>query len=210
VGRRFGDVALDIQVSEGSRSTTLRVKLEPFTLIGATTNPELMPRPLRDRFQIVEAVDFYEAGDLAGIAARATQSIGIPTSEAAAARIGKAGRGTPRQALSLVQRVVDAAVVARRNAIDDEFAAKVLHEDGIDANGLDVMDRKLLRALLQDGKREPIGLKKLSAMTGISAATIQAVHEPFLMRLGLMTSTPRGRMATQRAAFLPQVRNAGG
>lgn len=194
------DGRIDLPVGEGNRARTIGFELAPFTLIGATTRTAMLSGPLRDRFQIVEAIEFYGDDELAAIVRRTAAILGIGISEPAALEIGHRSRGTPRIANRLIRRVRDFAQVrgAARVELDDASAA--LQELGIDAEGLDVLDRRLLTMILENFRGGPVGVEALAASLGEPRDTLEGVVEPFLLQRGFLLRTPRGRMATGRAA----------
>lgn len=194
------DFALDLVTGKGPSASSIRLPLKPFTLIGATTRMALLTGPLRDRFGMVFALDFYDEESLTEIVFRSARILGVVIDAAAARELASRSRGTPRVANRLLRRIRDYAQVRVESSIGAPFAREVLAELEIDELGLDEVDRKLLRALALKFGGGPVGLQTLSAATGEDADTIMDVYEPFLLRLGFLDRTPRGRLAT-RAAF---------
>lgn len=193
------DFALDIVIGKGPAARTLRIDLPPFTLIGATTRPGLLTSPLRDRFGIQCRLDFYEIDDLVCIIKRAAGILNIKIEEEGAYEIARRARGTPRIANRLLKRVRDYALVKGDGIIDKEIAAFALNRLEIDEWGLDMLDRMILEAIIIKFAGGPVGLETLSAAVSEEPDTITDVYEPYLLKLGLIQKTPRGRIATERA-----------
>lgn len=194
------DRRIDLPVGEGSRARTINIELQPFTLIGATTRTAMLSGPLRDRFQIVEAIELYGDDELARIVARTASILGFPIAEAGALEIGRRSRGTPRIANRLTRRVRDFAQVRGAREIDAVGASRALDALGIDKEGLDANDRRLLTMILEGFDGGPVGVEALAASLGEPRDTLEAVYEPFLLQRGFLLRTPRGRMATAKAA----------
>lgn len=194
------DGRIDLPVGEGSRARTIGFDLAPFTLIGATTRTALLSGPLRDRFQIIEAIEFYGDDELAAIVRRTASILGFPVSEEAALEIGRRSRGTPRIANRLIRRVRDFAQVDGEPRIELRDATSALRELGIDGEGLDSLDRRLLTMILENFRGGPVGVDALAASLGEPRDTLEGVVEPFLLQRGFLLRTSRGRMATARAA----------
>ncbi len=194
------DGRIDLAVGEGSRARTINFDLAPFTLIGATTRTALLSGPLRDRFQIIEGIDFYTDEELAQIVARTSSLLGFTVTQAGAREIGRRSRGTPRIANRLTRRVRDFAQVGGHRQIDTQQASIALDELGIDREGLDAIDRKLLSMILQQFTGGPVGVDALAASLGEPRDTLESVYEPFLLQRGFLLRTHRGRMATSKAA----------
>ncbi|SHG98531.1 Holliday junction DNA helicase subunit RuvB [Thermosyntropha lipolytica DSM 11003] len=193
------DFALDIVIGKGPAARTLRIDLPPFTLIGATTRPGLLTSPLRDRFGIQCRLDFYEVEDLVTIIKRAAGILNIKIEDDGAYEIAKRARGTPRIANRLLKRVRDYAMVKGNGVIDYEIARLALDKLEIDEWGLDVLDRLILETIIVKFGGGPVGLETLSAAVSEEPDTITDVYEPYLLKLGLIQKTPRGRIATERA-----------
>lgn len=194
------DGRIDLPVGEGNRARTVGFELAPFTLIGATTRTALLSGPLRDRFQILEAIEFYGDDELAAIVCRTASILGIPVSGAAALEIGRRSRGTPRVANRLIRRVRDFAQVRGARSIELADAAAALLELGIDAEGLDMLDRRMLTMIVENFRGGPVGVEALAASLGEPRDTLEGVVEPFLLQRGFVLRTPRGRIATIKAA----------
>jgi len=193
------DFALDFVVGKGPSAKSMRLKLKPFTLIGATTKAGLISNPLRDRFGVVERLEMYSDADIKKILERSAKIIGIEIDESALVELSKRTRGTPRIANRLLRRVRDFADVYGEGKITKEVCKKALDLLQIDDFGLDYTDRKILETIIKKFGGGPVGLDTLSATTGEEAVTIEDVYEPYLMQLGFIDRTPRGRIATALA-----------
>lgn len=193
------DFCIDIVIGKGPAARTLQIDLPPFTLVGATTRPGLLSSPLRDRFGITFRLDFYGEEDLARIITRAASILGIPVDGDGAAEIARCSRGTPRVANRLLKRVGDFALVQGCGKIDKESAAQALQLLEIDAMGLDMVDRMILEAIITKFDGGPVGLETLAASVSEETDTLTDVYEPYLLKLGLISKTPRGRVATPHA-----------
>ena len=193
------DFQLDIMVGEGPAARSIKIDLPPFTLVGATTRAGLLTSPLRDRFGIVQRLEFYQVADLSPIVARSGSLLGLNMDAAGALEIAKRARGTPRIANRLLRRVRDYAEVKMAGVIDQRCADSALNMLSVDAQGFDHMDRRLLLTLLETYSGGPVGVDSLAASIGEERDTIEDVIEPFLMQQGYITRTPRGRMATKQA-----------
>jgi Holliday junction DNA helicase RuvB len=193
------DYQLDVVFESGPAARTLKLPLERFTLIGATTRSGLLTSPLRDRFQIVERLDYYLPDELTRIALRSASLLGIHIEEAGAKEIGRRARGTPRIANRLLRRIRDFAEVQGRGVVDLEAAVSALAQLEIDESGLDVMDRRILTTIIDKFDGGPVGLETIAASVGEERDTLEDVYEPFLLQQGLLQRTPRGRVATARA-----------
>lgn len=193
------DFQLDIMVGEGPAARSIKIDLPPFTLVGATTRAGLLTSPLRDRFGIVQRLEFYGVEDLSQIVARSGHLLGLNMQGAGALEIAKRARGTPRIANRLLRRVRDYAEVKMAGVIDQGCADSALNMLSVDAQGFDHMDRRLLLTLLETYAGGPVGVDSLAASIGEERDTIEDVIEPFLMQQGYITRTPRGRMATKLA-----------
>ena len=193
------DYQLDIMIGEGPAARSIKIDLPPFTLIGATTRAGSLTSPLRDRFGIVQRLEFYQVPDLQHIVSRSARYMGLEMSEEGAFEVAKRSRGTPRIANRLLRRVRDFAEVKHDGSISLEIAAQALDMLNVDAEGFDYMDRKLLLAVLDKFFGGPVGLDNLAAAIGEERETIEDVLEPYLIQQGFLQRTPRGRMATVRA-----------
>ncbi|MGE5552476.1 MAG: Holliday junction branch migration DNA helicase RuvB [Betaproteobacteria bacterium] len=193
------DFALDIIIGKGPGARSVRLDLSPFTLVGATTRAGLLTSPLRDRFGIVARLDFYRQEELAEILIRAARILDIPIEAGGAGEIARRARGTPRVANRLLRRVRDFAQVRAGGAITTEVARAALQMMDVDEQGLDQTDRLLLRTIIEKFGGGPVGVETLAAATAEEVETIEDVYEPFLMQLGLLKRTPRGRTVTQAA-----------
>jgi len=195
------DYQLDILIGEGPAARSIRLDLPPFTLIGATTRAGLLTSPLRDRFGIVQRLEFYDTADLTHIVRRSAEILNIAADEAGAREIACRSRGTPRIANRLLRRVRDYAQVRADGKVTTEVADKALGMLKVDNSGFDIMDRKLLSAVIEKFDGGPVGVDSLAAAIGEERGTIEDVLEPFLIQQGYLMRTPRGRVAT-RAAYL--------
>lgn len=193
------DYQLDIMIGEGPAARSIKIDLPPFTLVGATTRAGSLTSPLRDRFGIVQRLEFYQVADLQSIVARSAECLELELSEEGALEVARRSRGTPRIANRLLRRVRDFAEVRHNGTINGEVAMQALDMLNVDAEGFDYMDRKLLLALLDKFLGGPVGLDNLAAAIGEERETIEDVLEPFLIQQGFLQRTPRGRMATPRA-----------
>ncbi len=195
------DYQLDIMIGEGPAARSIKLNLPPFTLIGATTRAGLLTSPLRDRFGIVQRLEFYNVEDLTHIVRRSAQILNVVLDETGAQQIASRSRGTPRIANRLLRRVRDFAEVKADGRITREVADQALTMLNVDNNGFDMMDRKLLLAIIEKFGGGPVGLDNLAAALGEERDTIEDVLEPFLIQQGYLMRTSRGRMAT-RATYL--------
>ncbi|HEY5761232.1 MAG TPA: Holliday junction branch migration DNA helicase RuvB [Steroidobacter sp.] len=193
------DFQLDIMIGEGPGARSIKLDLPPFTLIGATTRAGLLTSPLRDRFGIVQRLEFYDHAELQRIVTRSASLLGVPADAAGAARIAQRSRGTPRIANRLLRRVRDYAEVRAGGRITDEVAQAALDMLDVDPLGFDLMDRKLLLTIIEKFDGGPVGVESLSAALGEERGTIEDVIEPFLIQQGFIMRTARGRMATRLA-----------
>ncbi len=194
------DFALDIVVGKGPSARSIRLKLPRFTVIGATTRLALVTAPLRARFGAVFRLDFYELPDMVAIVKRAAALLNVPIDDAGAQVIARRARGTPRVALRLLRRVRDFAQVRAEGAITASVAEEALNLLDVDPLGLDDLDRRVLRAIIEKFGGGPVGLETIAAAVSEAPDTIMDVVEPYLLRLGFLERTPRGRVAT-RAAY---------
>lgn len=193
------DYQLDIIIGEGPSARSIQLNLSPFTLVGATTRAGLLTSPLRDRFGIVQRLEFYNLEDLSTILLRAAKVFSIELEPTAAKHIARRARGTPRIANRLLRRVRDYAEVKHEGKITPEIADKALSMLAIDHNGCDMMDRKLLSTLIDNFSGGPVGVDSLAAAMSEEVGTIEEVIEPFLIQEGFLVRTARGRMATEKA-----------
>ncbi|MCB1688604.1 MAG: Holliday junction branch migration DNA helicase RuvB [Halioglobus sp.] len=195
------DYQLDIMIGEGPGARSIKLDLPPFTLVGATTRAGLLTSPLRDRFGIVQRLEFYEVADLAHIVERSAHILEIGIDAKGAAEIARRSRGTPRIANRLLRRVRDYAEVKSNGHITDDIADRALDMLSVDQKGFDHLDRRLLLALVEKFDGGPVGVESLAAAISEERGTIEDVLEPYLIQQGYILRTPRGRMAT-RAAYL--------
>lgn len=195
------DYQLDIIIGQGPNARTLKLNLPKFTLIGATTRTGLLTSPLRDRFGVVNRLDFYSAEELAMIVRRSAGILNVPVDDNAAFEIAKRSRGTPRIANRLLKRIRDFAQVLGDGRVHLEIARSSLLSLEVDEKGLDEMDRKLLNTLIQNFNGGPAGIEAIAAALREDKETIEDVYEPYLLQEGFLERTPRGRLAT-RSAFL--------
>ncbi|WMY76205.1 Holliday junction branch migration DNA helicase RuvB [Buttiauxella selenatireducens] len=193
------DYQLDIMIGEGPAARSIKIDLPPFTLIGATTRAGSLTSPLRDRFGIVQRLEFYQVADLQHIVGRSASVLGLEMSEEGALEVARRARGTPRIANRLLRRVRDFAEVRHDGTISQEIASQALDMLNVDTEGFDYMDRKLLLAVIDKFLGGPVGLDNLAAAIGEERETIEDVLEPFLIQQGFLQRTPRGRIATPRA-----------
>jgi Holliday junction DNA helicase RuvB len=193
------DYQLDIMIGEGPAARSIKLDLPPFTLVGATTRAGLLTSPLRDRFGIVQRLEFYNVEDLTSIVTRSARILGVHIDPAGAREIAGRSRGTPRIANRLLRRVRDYAQVKADGNIDTAVAGRALDVLDVDNHGFDMMDRKLLLAIIEKFDGGPVGVDSLAAAIGEERGTIEDVIEPFLIQEGYMMRTPRGRVATKTA-----------
>lgn len=193
------DYQLDIMIGEGPAARSIKIDLPPFTLIGATTRAGSLTSPLRDRFGIVQRLEFYRVEDLEYIVSRSAKFLGMDLSKEGAYLIAKRSRGTPRIANRLLRRVRDYADVKSKGVIDERIATQALDMLDVDNEGFDYMDRKLLLAIIEKFMGGPVGLDNIAAAIGEERETIEDVLEPFLIQQGYIQRTPRGRIATPHA-----------
>ncbi len=193
------DFQLDIMIGEGPAARAIKLDLPPFTLVGATTRAGLLTSPLRDRFGIVQRLEFYSVDDLAHIVTRAAQILGVAIDAEGAREIATRARGTPRIANRLLRRARDFAEVKADGRLNGPVACRALDLLSVDANGFDNMDRRLLLTILQKFDGGPVGVDSLAAAIGEERGTIEDVVEPFLIQQGYLMRTARGRMATRSA-----------
>ena len=195
------DYQLDLMIGEGPAARSIKLNIPPFTLVGATTRAGLLTSPLRDRFGIVQRLEFYEVGDLERIVKRSAAILGVAIDEAGARRIAQRSRGTPRITNRLLRRVRDYAQVRADGRIDEAVADAALDLLEVDRQGFDTLDRKLLTAIIERFDGGPVGIDSLAAALGEERGTLEDVTEPFLIQQGFLVRTARGRMVT-RASYL--------
>ena len=194
------DFALDFIVGKGPSARSMRLKIQPFTLIGATTKAGALSGPLRDRFGIVHRLEFYSFAELKEVVKRTAKILDIKITEEGAGAVAMRSRGTPRIANRLVKRVSDYAIVKADGVVDEKIANHALDNLNIDKSGLDATDRALLTLIADKYQGGPVGLETLAAALGEDSKTIEEVYEPFLLQEGFIQRTPRGRKITPFAA----------
>ncbi|MCA9292423.1 MAG: Holliday junction branch migration DNA helicase RuvB [Phycisphaerales bacterium] len=194
------DGRIDVAIDSGPHAKTVRISLKPFTLIGATTRAGLLSSPLRSRFGLTHALSYYPADDLSIILQRAAELLEITASPEPLARIAKRSRGTPRIALRLLRRVRDYAQVRGEGTIDADTVAQALALEGVDELGLDELDRRYLSTIRNTYEGGPVGLEAIAATMGEDAGTLEDVVEPYLLQIGLVARTRRGRELTRDGA----------
>ncbi len=190
------DFRLDIVMGQGTAARTLTLDLPPFTLVGATTRTGLLTSPLRDRFGMTFRLDYYDDGELAAIVRRSAGILGVEIAADAADEIAGRARGTPRVGNRILRRVRDVAEVRHQGAITDAIAREALELLEVDEAGLERLDRELLRSIVEKYDGGPVGLNTLAAALGEEPDTIEYVYEPYLLQLGFIQRTPRGRTIT--------------
>jgi len=193
------DFQLDILIGEGPGARSIKIDLPPFTLVGATTRAGLLTSPLRDRFGIVQRLEFYGHEDLQRIVERSARILGVPVDAAGAARIAERSRGTPRIANRLLRRVRDFAEVKAQGHVTESVAQAALDLLDVDPQGFDPMDRRLMLTIIEKFEGGPVGVDSLAAALGEERGTIEDVIEPFLIQQGFIMRTARGRVATRNA-----------
>ncbi|WP_213618338.1 Holliday junction branch migration DNA helicase RuvB [Paenibacillus sp. J22TS3] len=193
------DFALDIMIGKGPSARSVRLDLPPFTLVGATTRAGLLSAPLRDRFGVVSRLEFYTVDQLSYIVSRGADILGIEILGNAAEEVALRSRGTPRIANRLLKRVRDYAQVRGDGIITVEIAKEALKMLQVDPMGLDLIDHKMLRAMITNFRGGPVGLDTIAATIGEESQTIEDVYEPYLLQIGFLQRTPRGRMVTAAA-----------
>ena len=193
------DFALDFIVGKGPSARNMRLKIKPFTLIGATTKAGMIAGPLRDRFGVIARLELYSDKDLSVIVSRSAKILGIDIDDEATLEIARRSRGTPRIANRLLKRVRDFAQVIGEGKITFELADKALGLMEVDKLGLDMVDRRILETMMDKFGGGPVGLETLAAATGEEASTIEDVYEPYLIQLGYISRTPRGRIVLKPA-----------
>lgn len=193
------DFKLDLVIGQGPAARTVKIDLEPFTLVGATTRLGLLTSPLRDRFGVILRLEFYAPEELARIVKRSAAILGITITDDGALEIGRRARGTPRIANRLLRRVRDFASVHGNGLVDAEAASQALGRMDVDEHGLDQMDRKILEVIIHHYGGGPVGVKTIAVACSEEVRTIEEIYEPFLIQRGFIKRTPRGRVATARA-----------
>ena len=193
------DFQLDIMIGEGPAARSIKLALQPFTLVGATTRAGLLTSPLRDRFGIVQRLEFYSIAELERIVTRSAGILGVPIDAEGAGRIAQRSRGTPRIANRLLRRVRDYAEVKADGRIDEAVARAALDLLEVDPQGFDALDRKLLLTIIEKFDGGPVGIESLAAAIGEERGTLEDVIEPFLIQQGFLMRTARGRMVTRNA-----------
>ena len=192
------DFAIDIMIGKGASARSIRLDLPKFTLIGATTRAGMLTAPLRDRFGMVDRLEFYSPEELKQIVIRSGDVLGVETDDAGALEIAKRSRGTPRLANRLLKRCRDFAQVCHNGCIDYEVAKTALDKLEVDSMGLDNTDRNILMTMIEKFGGGPVGLDTLAAAIGEDSGTIEDVYEPYLIKNGFINRTPRGRVVTER------------
>lgn len=193
------DYQIDIMIGEGPAARAIKLDVPPFTLVGATTRAGLLTSPLRDRFGIVQRLEFYSSADLADIIVRSAGILNVSIAAGGAREIAARARGTPRIANRLLRRVRDYSEVKEDGSISEAIAARALDMLNVDGSGFDMMDRKLLLTIIQNFDGGPVGIDSIAAALGEVKDTIEDVIEPYLIQQGFMVRTARGRMATKHA-----------
>ena len=191
------DFEIDIIIGEGPAARNIRMPVPPFTLIGATTRTGLLTTPLRDRFGVWQRLEYYDEDELASIVRRSAGILGVPIDETSAVAIAGRSRGTPRVANRLLRRVRDFAEVRHGGRISEEICLAALELFQVDSEGLDKLDRDILRAIVEKFDGGPVGLETLAVALGEEADTVQDVYEPYLIMRGFLMRTPRGRVLTK-------------
>lgn len=193
------DYRIDIMIETGPNARSVQIKLNPFTLVGATTRSGLLTSPLRARFGINSRLEYYDAKTLQGIVDRSAEILEIEIEDVAAHEIARRSRGTPRIANALLRRVRDFAQIKGNGTIDIEIARFALNALNVDQHGLDEMDNKILATIIEKFKGGPVGITTIATAVGEEPGTIEEVYEPFLIQEGYLMRTPRGRQATESA-----------
>jgi len=193
------DFQLDIMIGEGPAARSIKLDVPPFTLVGATTRAGLLTSPLRDRFGIVQRLEFYSPEDLEAIVRRSAGIMNLPTEDQGAVEIAKRARGTPRIANRLLRRVRDFAEVEGNGVVTREVAISAMDMLQVDPHGFDAMDRRVMQTIIEKFDGGPVGIESLAAAVGEERGTIEDVIEPFLIQQGFMMRTARGRVATKNS-----------
>ncbi len=203
------DFRIDVMMGEGAFAESIPLDIKPFTLVGATTRTGLLTKPLQERFGVTLRLDFYPPEDLAKIIMRSARLLGVPCNEEGALSLAHRSRGTPRVANRLIRRVRDFADVRGSGKIDREIVEYTCERLEVDAAGLDVMDRRLLRMLIETYEGGPVGIETLAAGLAEARDTVEDVYEPYLLQQGYLARTPRGRIATRKAYELLDIESVG-
>ena len=193
------DFRVDVMVGKGPGATSIPLELAPFTLVGATTRSGMLPNPLRDRFGFTAHLEFYEVDELREVIARAAIKLGLNIDQAALVEIASRSRGTPRIANRLLRRVRDFAQIKGSGSIDNDITEIALKALNVDSNGLDEMDIRILKVLIDKFNGGPVGLSTIATAIGENTGTLEEVYEPFLIQEGFLMRTPRGRKATEKS-----------
>jgi len=193
------DFKLDIMIGKGPSARSIRIDVQPFTLVAATTRSGLISAPLRNRFGMVFELDFYSEEEIKEIIQRTARKLGIEIAEEAASYVAQRSRGTPRIANRLVKRIRDVATIKKTDVITLAIARETMKMLEIDDHGLDSVDRKILRVIIETFNGGPVGIKALAASMGMEPDTISEVYEPYLLQAGFIARTHRGRVATEKA-----------
>ena len=194
------DFAIDIVIGKGATARSIRLDLPHFTLVGATTRPGMLTAPLRDRFGIIDHLEYYTPAELTEIITRSARLLDVEITDKGAFELARRSRGTPRLANRLLKRVRDFAQVRYDGKIDDYIASEALDLLDVDQYGLEMLDRRILETILTKFAGGPVGLETLAASIGEDAGTLEDVYEPYLLKIGFINRTPRGRVATRLAA----------
>ena len=193
------DYQLDIMIGEGPAARSIKIELPPFTLVGATTRAGLLTSPLRDRFGIVQRLEFYDVESLTTIVARSANKMGMELDQSGSFEVARRSRGTPRIANRLLRRVRDVAQVSGEALVGQKVAQRALDMLSVDSQGFDHLDRRMLLTMIEKFDGRPVGLDSVAAAVGEDKDTIEDVIEPFLIQQGFVIRTPRGRQVTKRA-----------
>ena len=193
------DFAIDIMIGKGQTAKSVRIDLEPFTLVGATTKAGSLSAPLRDRFGLVHRLEFYTDSELSEIINNSAKKLGVMIEQSGAEEMAKRSRGTPRIANRFLKRVRDYAQVKYDNVITGDIAKEVLDLMDVDEKGLDKTDRLILKTMIENYGGKPVGISAIAASIGEDADTIEDVYEPFLVLKGFINRTPRGRVVSESA-----------
>lgn len=193
------DGELDIMIGKGPSARSIRIELPPFTLVGATTRAGLLSSPLRDRFGVSHKMEYYNEIEIKGIITRGAKILGVEIDERGAVEISKRSRGTPRIANRLLKRVRDYCDIKGNGKIDEIIAKKALNMLGVDENGLDELDRNIINSIIDNYDGGPVGIETLSLLLGEDKRTLEEVYEPYLVKIGFLKRTNRGRVVTPKA-----------
>lgn len=193
------DGELDIMIGKGPSARSIRIELPPFTLVGATTRAGLLSSPLRDRFGVSHKMEYYNEIEIKGIVIRGAKILGVAIDEKGATEISKRSRGTPRIANRLLKRVRDYCDIKGNGLIDEQIAKKALDMLGVDENGLDELDRNIIKSIIDNYDGGPVGIETLSLLLGEDKRTLEEIYEPYLVKMGFLKRTNRGRVVTLKA-----------